>query len=58
MTEQSASRITAERTEGAEERAENAASSVSSVVKFLPAGAVVADRTLEIDCATTSCGKC
>ena len=46
MTEQSASRITAERTEGAEEREENAA---SSAVKISPAGAVVADRTLEID---------
>ena len=46
MTEQSASRITAERTEGAEEREENAA---SSAVTISPAGTVVADRALEID---------
>ena len=46
MTEQSARRVTAERAEGAEAREENSA---SAAVKFSPAGAVVADRTLEID---------
>ena len=46
MTEQSASRITVERTESAEEREENSA---SSAVKPSPAGAAVADRMLEID---------
>jgi hypothetical protein len=46
VTEQSARRVTAERAEGAEAREENSA---SAAVKFSPAGAVVADRTLEID---------
>jgi hypothetical protein len=46
VTEQSASRITAARTEAAEERETN---SVSSVVKISPAVDTVADRTLEID---------
>jgi hypothetical protein len=46
VTEQSVSRITAARTDAAEERETNSA---SSVVKISPAVDTVADRTLEID---------